>query len=272
MHELNSGKFFGSEIKNHFIGGVWTSLAQYDEALRRSAKNFSNAWHVHQNPHFSLILEGGNIERRRNTEAEGLPGQIRFYHAGEPHQNVNVLYPSKNFNVEIDAHFLSRYDLSESMIDSADVPFSSIKFTMLQIYKETFGQPETSELAIHSLILGMFSRKGFDAKKTPPLPRWADRVIQILHDRWNENLTLKELSEIAGVHPITVSRHFPKYFFCTLGEYVRRVRIEKSLRLIKQSNDSLTDIAHNCGFSDQSHFTRVFKELTGLRPGSFRRI
>jgi AraC family transcriptional regulator len=143
---------------------------------------------------------------------------------------------------------------------------------MLRIYKEAISQSEACEPAVHSLILGAVSKKETNAKKTSPLPRWAGKVFQILRDRWDENLSLQELSDACGAHPITISKHFPKYFSCTLGEYVRRARIEKSLALIKQSDNSLTDIAHHCGFADQSHFTRVFKDLTGLKPGSFRRI
>lgn len=270
MRELNSGRYFGSAIKNRNIGGIWTSLARYDDSLC-SKRPIHNDWHFHQNPHFSFILEGGNIERRKTSSAESLPGQVCFYHAGEPHQNVNVLYPSKNFNVEIDTNFLSRYDLDKSMIDSA-AAFPNIKFMMLRIYKEAVHHTEMSELAVHSLILGIFSKKEPDAKRTSPLPHWADKVIQILRDRWDENLTLRELSKASDVHPTTISKHFPRYFSCTLGEYVRRIRIEKSLAIIKQSNDSLTDIAHRCGFADQSHFTRVFKDLTGFKPNSFRRI
>lgn len=273
MRKLNTGNYFGSEVRNRNIGGIWTSLARYDETLRRSPKNLSNDWHVHQNPHFSFILEGGNVEHRKSADTECRPGHVRFYRAGEPHQNVNVVYPSRNFNIEIDAGFLSKYGIKESAIDSAFAADSSIiKFTMLQIYKEAAGQIQASELTVHSLMLAAISGFGSHAEKRENPPRWAGKVIQILHDRWDENLSLKELSDVSSVHPITISKHFPKYFSCTLGEYIRRVRVEKSLALIKQSNNSLTDIALSCGFADQSHFTRVFKNLTGLKPGSFRRI
>lgn len=273
MQKLDSGNYLGSEVINRNVNGIWTSLARYDKPECLSQKHSNSDWHFHQNPHFSFILEGGNIERRKTSSAESRPGQVCFYRAGEPHQNVNVLYPSKNFNVEIDANFLSRYNLNAEAIESvAAADFPNMKFTMLRIYKEIAEQPQPSELAIHSLILGAFSKKEYETKKTLQLPLWADKVIQILRDRWDENLSLQELSEASGVHPITVSKHFPKYFSCTLGEYVRGVRVEKSLALIKQSHDSLTDIAHRCGFADQSHFTRVFKDLTGLKPGSFRKI
>jgi AraC family transcriptional regulator len=105
-----------------------------------------------------------------------------------------------------------------------------------------------------------------------PYPRWIEIVTELVHDKWNESLTLKDLSEAAGVHPITISKHFPKYFSCTFGEYMRRLKIEKSLYFLKVSSLSLTEIAADCGFSDQSHFIRTFKQLTGFLPNNYKKI
>lgn len=272
MLKLDSGKFFGSQVVNRHVGGIWASLARYDESLISSTNNQSNDWHAHQNPHFSFILEGGNLEQRKGFSTDCLPGRVLFYHSGELHQNVNVLYPSKNFNVEIDENFLSKYDLTELAIDSKLVSDSEIKFTMLRIYKEVIYQSEITELAVHSLILGTITKKEIIKKGSAGQPCWVGKIIEVLNDRWNENFSLSGLSQAAGVHPTTISKHFPKYFSCTLGEYVRRLRVERSFSLIKQSNLSLTDVALECGFADQSHFIRVFKNLTGLLPSTFRRI
>lgn len=103
-------------------------------------------------------------------------------------------------------------------------------------------------------------------------PKWVKLVTDILHDRWNENMLLEELASLTGVHPVTISKFFPKYFRCTLGAYIRKVRIEKATNLILQSQLSLTEVAHHCGFFDQSHFIRVFKEVTGFLPKEYKKI
>ena len=95
---------------------------------------------------------------------------------------------------------------------------------------------------------------------------------EVIHDRWDEKLTLKELSAAAGVHPVTISKNFPKHFSCSLGEYMRRVKVEKSVRLIRQKHATLTEIALRCGFADQSHFIRTFKAATGFLPKEFRKL
>lgn len=211
------------------------------------------------------------MERRRRAVTDCRPGRLLFYHSGESHQNVNVVYPSKNFNVEIGEAFFSRYKLSDADIDARLATGPRAKFTMLRIYKAALDKSENADLEIHSLLLSLL----FEGEKeagSKILPLWVGRVAEVIHDRWDENLSLLELSRQAGVHPTTISKHFPKYFSCTLGEYVRHLRVEKALTMIRRTGRSLTEVAHRCGFADQSHFTRVFKETTGLLPKSYRKI
>ncbi len=103
-------------------------------------------------------------------------------------------------------------------------------------------------------------------------PIWVIRLKELLHDNWNKEMSLAEISQIVQVHPVTVSKYFRKYFSNTLGEYRRKLKIEKSINLIKNSNKSLSEIAYNCNFSDQSHFIRNFKTHTGFLPKDFRRF
>jgi AraC family transcriptional regulator len=271
MLELGAGKFLGSDVRTWEADSVWYSLARYDESLRARRHSPSYGWHSHRNPHFSFILEGGNVERRERAVNDCLPGRLLFYRSGEPHQNVNVIYPSKNFNVEMGENFFSRYDLSEADVDAGLATGPTAKFTMLRVYKAALDGGVGAGLEIHSLLLSLLfgGEKGRHAGPPPP---WVARVAEIINDRWDENLSLLELSRETGVHPTTISKHFPRYFSCTLGEYVRRLRVEQALVMIRRSNRSLTEVAHSCGFADQSHFTRVFKETTGLLPKSYRNI
>jgi AraC family transcriptional regulator len=53
--------------------------------------------------------------------------------------------------------------------------------------------------------------------------------------------------------------------------YVRRVRVERSKSILQARNSSIAEVAARLGFSDQSHFTRIFGRLVGVSPGSFAR-
>ncbi|WP_255373701.1 AraC family transcriptional regulator [[Flexibacter] sp. ATCC 35103] len=80
------------------------------------------------------------------------------------------------------------------------------------------------------------------------------------------------MSSNLELNPSYLSREFSKYFEdLNFGEYVRKLRIEKAINLIQNSNYTLTEIAYMTGFSDQSHFTRIFKLHTGKNPSSYRK-
>lgn len=138
---------------------------------------------------------------------------------------------------------------------------------MLKLNSELNFNDGLTQTALHSLILDFVAEA--DVKDYQQI-LWCTKLEEFLNDNWNLNHSLEELSILLGVHPVTISKHFPKYIGCTISEYVRRIRITRSLDLLKSSNQSLTEIALFCGFSDQSHFLRTFKHLTGLNPKSFR--
>lgn len=79
-------------------------------------------------------------------------------------------------------------------------------------------------------------------------------------------VSLDDLAATGNVHPVTVSRSFPRYFGCTLGEYMRKLKIERSLAIIRSHKASLTSVVYSCGFFDQCRFTRVFSHLNGVLP------
>lgn len=103
-------------------------------------------------------------------------------------------------------------------------------------------------------------------------PVWVHRLKQLLNDQWNTPFDLHDLAMMAGVHPVTISKYFPHYFGMTLSSYLKSIKIEKSILLIKTTSLSLTEIAYACGFADQAHFTRSFKEYTRFLPKDFRKI
>jgi len=91
-----------------------------------------------------------------------------------------------------------------------------------------------------------------------------------VHDRFQESISLAEVAEFAEVHPVSLARAFRKTYHCTVGDYVRRLRIESACQKLSSSDASLVEIALSSGFSEQSHFSRTFKRLTGLTPSEYR--
>ncbi|UPT72365.1 MAG: AraC family transcriptional regulator [Flavobacterium sp. JAD_PAG50586_2] len=144
---------------------------------------------------------------------------------------------------------------------------------MYQIFTETKLDDTLSTLSIKALLLETLSKMVSNQQtNTAKNPTWVAEIKAILNDQFSETLSLDYLSKTANIHPVHLSRDFPKYFNSGLGTYIRKLRIQKSLELIAQKNLDLTTIAFDCGFSDQSHFTRCFREFNGINPSAYRKI
>lgn len=134
-------------------------------------------------------------------------------------------------------------------------------------------QVKHTQQPFENLLLKVFN----DYLKTKPgskkkIPAWAQELKEIIQDQIDTNLTLKELSKGLDISPSYLSREFSKHFDnLSFGEYIRKQRIEKAKELMLTPAYSLTEIAYLTGFSDQSHFSRIFKQHTGLSPSEYKR-
>lgn len=110
--------------------------------------------------------------------------------------------------------------------------------------------------------------------KKSKVPAWITELEELIQDHIDTNLSvsLKGISEAVQLNPTYVSREFANYFDnLSFGEYIRKLRIEKAIQLLESSSHTLSEIAYLTGFSDQSHFTRIFKKHTGQNPSDYKK-
>lgn len=262
MRRLKEGHFLGVAHQAFCLDGIIVSQTVYHEPVYQG-------WHCHEHHHLSLLLKGGNREQRSGKDQEVSAGRVLFYHSGERHKNSHTRHPSKNINVEITAAFLAQHGLAFSTIEKFTEQPGRAKYALLKIYRECMRADTLTTAAIPALLLPVFAAPLIRKSETPP---WIKQLKELLHDRWDETLSLQEMSVILGVHPVTISRYFPAYFNCSLGAYMRKIKIDKAMLMIQASTTPLTTVAHACGFFDQSHFIRTFKEVTGFLPRQFQQI
>lgn len=127
---------------------------------------------------------------------------------------------------------------------------------------------------IENLLLDVYKKFLKQKSGTKKIPSWAKELKEIIQDQIDTNLalSLKDVSQSLKVHPSYLSREFSKYFDdLSFGDYIRKLRIEKAGHLLSESKHSLSEIAYLTGFSDQSHFNRIFKKYTGLNPKEYRK-
>lgn len=226
-------------------------------------------WHHHKNAMVSFVMQGGNVESRRQTNLERLPGSLNFYHAGEPHKNIYKVFPSKHLSLEVDQSFLDDHCLTEVRLASAMINNPNSKFILLNILNEAIQHDRYTDSVIQSLFLSIVQPLQ-TLSKAPP--NWLKQVKSLLENQWNEWPSLAQLSDSVNVHPVTISSLFNHYYHVTISDFLRILKVEHAIQMIQNSEKPLTEIALECGFSDQSHFTRVFKSKTGFLPARYRRV
>lgn len=107
-----------------------------------------------------------------------------------------------------------------------------------------------------------------------PPPAWATQLRELIQDHLDTNLSLRltQAADTLQVNPTYLSREFARYFDnLSFGEYIRKLRLDKALHLLDTTAYSVGEIAYLTGFSDQSHFTRIFKQHTGQSPAAYRK-
>jgi len=101
-------------------------------------------------------------------------------------------------------------------------------------------------------------------------PLWLDPVLEQF--TWCEPVPLRDAASMAGIHPVQFSRAFQRHVGLTSNEYRRLARVSRASTLLLGSTASLSRIATDCGFADQSHFTRTYTEALSLSPSRYRQV
>jgi len=141
----------------------------------------------------------------------------------------------------------------------------------LKLYHEFRSTDSASRLAIEGLILEIVAEAcRLENRSEVSRPAWLRQLREVLHERFADALSLRDIAKLVDIHPVHMATVFKAHFNCTIGEYVRRLRVEYACRELGQSSKSLAEIASAAGFSDQSHLSRVLKERLGMTPTEYR--
>ena len=232
--------------------------------------------HFHERANFCLVLKGGCTERLGERTIDFDPLTLGFLASGDAHSLQTGSAPVHCFGIEPAPALLERLRECSLLINSSIYARGGAAAVDLltKIYREFRLADSASPLAIEGLLLEtlaeMSRRQPLSAEKRRP--QWLKLAEELLRARFTDALELPAVAAAAGVHPVHLAREFRRHFKCTVGEYVRRLRVDFARRELSQTNAPLVTIALAAGFADQSHFTREFKRITGFTPRQYRNL
>jgi AraC-like DNA-binding protein len=147
------------------------------------------------------------------------------------------------------------------------------------IGSEIQDQNPLSTLLVESYVATLFAqllrkqRYVPAARKTGGLaPKILNRVVEKIDDELTDELSLSQLSELAGLSIPHFCRAFKKTVGCPPYSFIVRRRIDRAKEFLRHSTMSVTDIALACGFSSSSHFANTFRREAGMPPLAYRTI
>ncbi len=262
---LRPGHFYGKVLRKHAGCGIILSELKHDQAKRLPT-------HSHQLAFFHLLLYGHYSETfGRRTEALK-PLTTIFHPSGVTHYDEIGPAGMRIFSVELQDEWLDRLrECGVAPQSSVALPGSEISRLAMRLYREYLNLDCCSSLAIEGLVLEMLAlvaRPERVRERRPP--QWLSRVEDLLKSSFQENLTIGEVAAHVSVNPAHLSRVFRQFHNQAIGDYLHDLRVQYACQQLADPDVALSDIAASCGFSDQSHFTRVFKHCTGMTPGAFR--
>lgn len=230
--------------------------------------------HLHDRTCVATTLHGGFDSRMLGRSHWSRSGMLLTEPAGERHDNRFGPGGASVLVVQPDGGRVELLEPFAKFLDSIN-HFTDLRVGQIagRLRLEIEQPDEITPLAVEALGLELLataarcyrSRQAFGAP-----PPWLARVRECLHDASAEGRRLADLAAIAGVHPGHLTRMFRRHFGCSVGAYLRGVRLDWAARELVARGDSLARIAAAAGFADQSHFTRTFRRRFGCTPGAYR--
>ncbi len=100
--------------------------------------------------------------------------------------------------------------------------------------------------------------------------RKVDKILKYIHSHYSEEITNTVLGEKFGCHPNYINSLVSKDTGMSLHKYVLRLRIDKAIELLTNTDMTAAAISERVGFYDYNHFLKYFKQITGKTTKDFR--
>lgn len=221
-----------------------------------------------------MLLQGSYTETYERKMRVCRPATVVFHPPGEAHSDHFLELGGRLFRLEIRQFWLERVrEYTDCLHVPADFNGGSLAWLSARLYEEFYRMDSLSPVVIEGLameIIGTTARQS--ATVSSEAPRWLSKAKDVIHACFLEDLTVAKIANLTGVHPVHLSRVFRKFYGCTVGAYIRRMRIEFASHQLSSSETPLVEISAAAGFSDQSHFSKSFKLSTGMTPAQYRAL
>lgn len=183
---------------------------------------------------------------------------------------------SEILNDEFEVGFVSRHTFSEASQSLHSDPIVEDLLRLIFVELAHGGQSDGMyfEYLASSLVAHSYNKKkevfGFQAQRVRTPDRMINQAIDLMYSRLGGKLLLRDLSSEYGVSVPYFCKKFRESTGTTPHKFITNLRIDKAKSMLSRNQFRLSQIALECGFSDQSQFTNTFKKITRLTPSQYK--
>jgi AraC family transcriptional regulator len=231
-------------------------------------------WHAHERASFCIVLDGTYTEEFRGSQYRLSALDLLFKPDGLEHRDRYDASGAQCLIIDLESSWMRGLRergplLAEPWFFSA----GAFPDAARRVYGEFIEPDDLSGLVVETLCAELMIQATRHSRVSPasPVPLWLQRVREMLHANSHHHLTLDQLARVADVHPVHLAQTFRVVYSCTVGEYVRNLRVQRAADELRRTRRPLAEIAIACGFYDQSHFNRLFKKYMNVTPAQFRK-
>lgn len=228
--------------------------------------------HFHRSGYFSFLMEGRISETINNHSYLRTPGMVVYHPPNIPHINTLNTQKASLFHIEWTEANMNFLNKPENFREIQIIFDENIIKQVRSIYNDT--KENKKHLQIIDKVCDLFlnCEKSNCRNQFVKRPDWLDELLIFINENYTKTLTLSHLSDIVQKHPVHISRTFSRYLFCSVSSYIAKLRIEAALSRMKNGRVSMVQLAYDLGFSDQSHFSRKFREYVDISPSLFQEL
>jgi len=172
----------------------------------------------------------------------------------------NVIYLLRDAIIKVMVDFMDKFNPGNTKQLIEDVLFESNHIM----------NPERLLVAIKNNMIILMERLIAESENE------ANRPIRIakqyIYDNLNKTLTLEDVAGQVDLSPTYFSKLFKKEVGQNFLEYVTDIKLAQSKELLRNTNDTVAQIAYKVGYTDEKYFSKLFKKINGIKPTEFRRL
>lgn len=225
--------------------------------------------HTHRDAHFVLISGGDYVSIAEGLPAKRCPALI-YNPPGTTHRDHFRCGRGSYFAISLEPAKVQKVGY-QIALPTGPLHLGEMAQFAIAMRVARCCAVEPGGLTLDALcyeLLGSMDSRAQRLDRRPP--SWLDKAVELLHDRYLEELTIADVAHGVGVHPVHLARSFRRHFRCSPGEFTRFCRLERAACMLTRSERTLSDIALESGFADQSQFSRAFTRNLGIAPGKYR--